>query len=82
VHTRNTNRATLQIDDLQHQLVRIRTALCSYSLENIKPSNLRTRLVSDKHRLDAIDSREAMEDRDVKNALAARRHDNSEVELG
>jgi hypothetical protein len=70
-----TNGATLQVEDVQYQLVRLRTALCFYSQENKKQSNLLTWLVADKQGLEEIDSRasESMEDSDVEKTLAAQR---------
>jgi hypothetical protein len=66
---------------VQHQLVRLRTALRFYSQENKKQSNLLTWLVADKQGLEETDSRESMEDSDVEKALAAQRQD-KRVELG
>jgi hypothetical protein len=78
-----TNGATLHVEDVQHQLVRIRTALRFYSQENKKQSNLLTWLVADKQGPEEIDSRESMEDSDVEKTLAAQRQqDRLEVELG
>jgi len=42
-----TNGATLQVEDVQCQLTRLRTGLCFHSLENKKQSNLFSWLASE-----------------------------------
>jgi hypothetical protein len=54
------NGTTLHVKDVQHQLIRLRTALRFYSQENKKQSSLLTWLVANKQGLEETDSRESM----------------------
>jgi hypothetical protein len=61
--------ATLQVEDVQHQFIRLRTALRFYSHENKKQSNLLIWPVANKQGLKETDSRESIEDSDSGEAL-------------